>query len=344
MNVVIAGGGFCGSVVAKKLEKIKNIKVVLIDQKEYFEYKPGIPKMIRNKKNANDLKIEYKEFLKNTSLIFEKIKKINPKKIETENNTYKYDLLVISYGVKYPIFLKNKENVFTITAIDETLKALKKLRKSEKILIIGGGLLGVETAAEIATQKNKKKIIIVHSKDRLIKRNPTYASYIAKKFLEKNNVEIIFKEKIKENKNGEYLTDKNRIMSADICFWSAGIKCDTSFMEDFDKSIFTGNGCLKVDKYLRLKGYDNIFVGGDITDIKEEKTAQNSEHHAKTIVKNINRILLDKKPKKYKKKIGPLLISLGSKKGILVFREICFYGFIPAFLKEFVELWFFKKL
>ena len=39
-NVVIIGGGFAGSVCAKKLEQ--DFKVTLVDTEDYFEFTPSI--------------------------------------------------------------------------------------------------------------------------------------------------------------------------------------------------------------------------------------------------------------------------------------------------------------
>ncbi len=344
MKVIIVGGGFCGAFVAKKLEKNKEIELTLIDKKQYFEYRPGLPKLIRNKKYIKNIQIKYKKFLKNTKIICEKVENINPKKIKTNKNEYTYDILVLCCGIKYPIFLKNTKNVFTVTESTQCLKAIEKIEKSKKILIVGGGLIGIEVAGELVTQKPEKDITIVHSKNRLIERNPIYASKISQKFLEKNDVEIIFNEKIIENNETYFATDKDRKINADAAIWSAGTKCDSSFMKNFNKNIFTKKGCLKVDNYLRLKGYNNIFVGGDIASINEEKTAQNSERHAKIIVKNIKKSIEKRKLVKYRKFKGPLFISLGSKKGIFVFRNVSFSGFLPTFMKDIVEHWFFNMI
>ncbi len=343
MKVLIVGGGFCGAPVAKKLEKIKEIKTVLIDDKNFFEYKPALPNLLVNKKLDKEIKLKYTSFLKNTELLCEKVEHIYPDKIKTEKNSYSYDYLVICRGISYPIFLENKNNVFTINNLNQTLLALDKLTKSDHILIVGGGLIGVEVASEIITKLSGKKVTIVHSKNHLIERNTKHASKIAEAFLRKNNVNIIFEEKIIENKDNIFITDNGRKIKADMAIWSAGTKCDSSFMEKFDRNIFSSKGCLKVDKYLRLKGYENIFVGGDITDIFEEKTAQNSERHAKLIVKNIKNIIDDKPLKTYHNFSGPLFISLGKNKGIFIFRNFCFSGYMPLFIKKLIQ-WYFLKL
>ncbi len=344
MDVTIIGGGFSGATIAKNLDKIKNINVTLFDKKPYFEYGPGLPKLISNKDYDKKIIVKYDDFLENTNVISEEVVSISPELIHTNKNGYRYDNLVISCGIKYPIFLKSKKNVFIVAELNNCKKASEKIKDSRKILIVGGGLIGVEVASEIAITYPEKEVIIVHSKDRLLERNTKNTSKIAENFFKRKNVKIFYNEKVVENNNNIFLTDKKRKINADVAVWCAGVKCDSSFLKDFNENIFSDRNCLKVDKTLRLKGYNNIFVGGDITDILEEKTAQNSERHAKIITKNIKNISSGKKLLKYKKFTGPLFISLGSKKGILVFRNFSYSGFIPIFAKNFIESWFFHTI
>ncbi len=344
MNVTIVGGGFCGAIIAKNLEKNKSINLTVIDNKKYFEYRPGLIKVISNQKHKEKIVLDYDHFLKNTKVIQEKVTSISPNKIKTGKKEYDYDYLVISYGIKYPIFLKNKKKVFIVNEINTCEKAVENIKNSQKILIVGGGLIGVEVAGEIATEYPEKKVIIVHSKNRLIERNSIYVSKMAEYFLKRKNVKIIYNEKIVQNKNNIFITSKKQKINADIAIWCAGNKCESSLLNDFKDNIFSKKGCLKVDEYLRLKGYDNIFVGGDITDINEEKTAQNSKRHAKFITKNINNIIDNKNLKEYKKFKGPIFISLGPKKGIFVFGKISYFGYLPNFFKNFIESWFFHTI
>ncbi len=343
MRLLIVGGGFCGALIAKKLEKIKDIKVCLIDKKSFFEYKPSLPKILSDEKYEEKIKIFYNKFLKNTEIICETVRTITPKIVETQNEKYFYDLLVVCCGVTYPIFIKNRKDVFTITDINQTKEATDKIKRSKEILVVGGGFIGVEIVGEIINQWPEKHVTIVHSKNLLIERSPKSASDFVKKFFERQNVNIIFNERVVNHTNNIFTTDKNRKIKADMAIWSTGIKCDTSFMNGFKESIFTKKDCLKLDSYLRLWKFTNIFVGGDITDVIEEKTAHNSERHAKIISKNIQKIIKNKKLSKYYSFKGPLFISLGASKGIFVFRNFSFSGFIPAYIKDMIE-WFFLRI
>jgi NADH dehydrogenase FAD-containing subunit len=48
--------------------------------------------------------------------------------------------------------------------------------------------------------------------------------------------------------------------------------------DNFSKYVDKG---ILVNEYLQIPDRKNIFVAGDVTNIIEEKTAQNAEHHGK---------------------------------------------------------------
>ncbi len=199
-------------------------------------------------------------------------------------------------------------------------------------------MIGTEIAGELVTKTKDKEITIVHSYDRLIERNPKRASYYASRFLTKRGAKIIFNERVVEHKNNQFITNKGRIIEADAGLWCAGIKANPYFMSGF-RNATNKNNFLKVNNYLQLKGSKNIFVGGDINDIPEEKTAQNAVRHAHLIANNIIALIDKKELKKHKPRSGPLVISLGDWKGIITFKDFSFCGFIPGIMKWIIEWW-----
>lgn len=339
MKILILGGGFCGTLIARTLEKqVPDAEIILVDKKDYFEFSPSIHKVIFNSKYFNKITICYKNLFKNVRFVKDKVVKVTSKQVIAEKHRFDFDYLVICIGIEYPISLKNTEKVCTLKNSIEAAKMGAKILASEKILIIGGGLIGTEIAGELVTKTNHKEITIVHSYNRLIERNPQKASDYAFDFLTKKGARIIFNEKIVDHKDNKFITNKGRVIEADAGLWCAGIKANPYFMSGF-KNFTNEKGFLKVNDYLQLKGFKNIFVGGDINNVVEEKTAQNAVRHAHLISKNIIALINKTKLKKHKPRSGPLVISLGDWKGILTFKDFSFHGFIPGIMKWFIEWW-----
>lgn len=342
-KLVILGGGFCGALVAKKLDSRRKMDTTLIDKKDFFEYTPAVHKVVFAPDYQSKITVPFHNFLKHISIVTDDLIRVNPQFVETRKEKFHYDILVISTGIDYPIFLKNSNNVFTLTCSLDARAIHDKTRDASRILVIGGGLIGTEIAGELVTKSSDKEVIIVHPNERLIERNPVRASRYAQKFLEKHGARIIFGEKIVDHKNGTFVTDKGKRIEADVAVWCAGIECNPWFMKDFSITIFANRNALKVNEYLQLDGYAGIFVGGDINSINEEKTAANAERHARLIVRNIDRMLRNKPLIPYKRNVGPLVISMGDREGIIVFRKLVITGLFPRIMKYLIAWWVLRQ-
>ncbi len=338
MKLVILGGGFCGALIARLLDRRKDIDITLIDKKDYFEFTPSIHKVIFNAAYHKKITVPFSHFLKRTRIVAGKLVQVTPEFVEIEKEKIFFDYLVISTGIDYPILLENRENVCTLKSGLEAAQMGAKILAQEHILIIGGGLIGTEIAGELVTKTRGKRLVIVHPHERLLERNPIKASNYARKFLEKNGAQIIFGEKVVDHKGNVFITDKGRKIDSEAALWCAGIRYNPWFMKNFS-DVFTEKRSLKVNPYLQLEGYSNIFVGGDINNVPEEKTAQNAERHAHLVVKNLDRLRNNKPLIAHKPRSAPLVISLGDKYGILTFPKFATTGLFPGILKWLIEWW-----
>lgn len=334
-RVVILGGGFCGSILAKKLDQLDAFETILIDENGWFEFYPSLPKVLTDIDLKSNIRVGLDSFLSDTEVIEEEVEEVNPEYVKTSQNKVDFDYLVICLGADYPIRLENKEDVFTLNNIANSTMLSRRVHESESVLIIGGGLIGVEAASELA-DNTEKELTLVHPHDRLIDRNPEGASRYAEKFLEKRGVRLIFDDKVVENE--EYFhTQNEKTIQADTAIWCGGLGFDKSIFHGFDDLIFSEKGGLEVDEHLRLNGHDRIFVGGDITSVEEEKTGHNADRHAGMIYRNILKHSKDKKLSSYGKREFPLVISLGRMDGIFTYRSVSISGPLPALLKYVLE-------
>jgi NADH dehydrogenase FAD-containing subunit len=332
-NIVIIGGGFAGSHAAKKLEKIQNpgFQVTLIDKKEYFEFTPSILKAITSAKYLNKIHIKHKEYLKRSEFILGKADKITENYVQIKNFSKKipYDYLIIATGSYYFLPFKNHKSL-QINRGEDIKKYNKYLQESNKITIIGGGIVGVELAGEISDFYKNKKIELIESKSSLIQRSNKKTQEYSKRILEKKGVKIIL------NKSFKQPNSKNK--NEELIFTCTGIKPNLNFKFS-PKDI-----SLETNKYLQLNPHRNIFIVGDVSNIKEEKTAQNAIKQANVAIENIKRIEKDKPLKNYTSKKNPQLISLGKNKGIFEYKNFVMKGKIPIIIKNFIEKREMRKL
>ncbi|MFW6304425.1 MAG: NAD(P)/FAD-dependent oxidoreductase [Candidatus Saliniplasma sp.] len=336
MRVVILGGGFCGSMVAKRLDCKDDLDVVLIDKEPYFEYYPSLPKLITDPEYHGKIIKRYSRFLEDVEILTEKVSKISPDHVSTTKRKVDFDILVISLGAKYPIYLDEKKNVFTVSSGKEVKELSKRMEKASDVLIVGGGLIGTEVAAEIAS-KTEKNVTLVHSHGRLIERNPKMASFFAESFLRSKGVRLIFDEIVVDREDDGYITSEGRVIRSDVCIWSTGLGFDKSIFHGFDDPCFTERNTLKVNDHLQLIDHPTIFVGGDIAGVDEEKTGHNADSHSRVIADNVIRFSKSLSLKSYSNVKIPLFIGLGDLNGLISFPPIGLPGPVPALVKHLLE-------
>jgi len=338
-KLVIIGGGFAGTQIAQKLED--DFETILIDSKDYFEYTPGILRTIVDPKHAQNLQSLHKNYLKNTKIIKERVKQIDNKDVFLNKEKIKFDYLVIATGTRYNNF--KRQNVVLATRSRELIENHKKLLVSKSILIVGGGIVGVELAAEISSSYKNKKIILIHAKSRLMPRENLKSSKYAENFLKNNNVEIIYEERIIKTDDDACITNKGKRICPDLVFMCTGVKPNSEFMIPNFKEKLTDRGYIKTNEMLQLENINNIFIAGDVTNVREEKLAQNAEYHAKVIINNIKNLEKKLPLISYKSKKRLVVISLGKNDGLLNYKKLTITGFFPAKLKSLIEKSVIKK-
>ncbi len=332
-KVVIVGGGFTGALTAKKLEK--SFDVTLIDTKDYFEFTPGILRTIVSPSHIKKVQVLHNHYLKKADVIRGYVNKIDSKKVYIKDKSITYDYLVIASGSRYSIPIK-EANIIIASRASHLRESWKNLCKAKNIVIIGGGLVGVELTGEILDRYKNKNITIIHKGDRLIERNHQKTITYADKFLRKKGVKIILNEEASYGKN-LITTNKGTKIKADLVFICTGVQTNFEFLKQNFAKLLDKKKRLKVNDYLQVEGYENIFAGGDITSINEEKLAQNAERHARLIAKNIKHLENNEELEKYIKKERPIVISLGRFNGVIQYKSLILKGLIPGLAKTIVE-------
>lgn len=342
-KVIVIGGGFAGSLVAKKLEN--EFDVTLIDTKNYFEFTPGVLRSIVEPEHVSRIQVLHSHYLSQAKILIGKVREVNEKFVKINGKKINFDYLVVSSGSTYNAPFKEQDIVIA-TRADHLKNKYEGLCKAKKIVIIGGGAVGVELAGEILGKYKDKEITLVHSSDKLIERNHRRAGKYAQRYLKRKGVRILFGQRIVSVKGKNCLTDKGDKVEADIVFLCTGIKPNFELLKNFADILNDGNQVV-VNDFLQVNGFKNIFAAGDITAIKEEKTAQNAERQGKIVVKNICHLENGGGLETYESKKTPMVISLGKWNGIFDNGKFVWTGFIPGLMKWFVErkeMWKKRKL
>lgn len=204
-KIVIVGGGFSGTVLAKKLESLlpKDWDIYLLSKTNFITYNPLLPEVIGASILPGHVQAPYRLMLKRTKIRMVTVDSIDyTEKVIHYHNDIKdslsFDHLVLAAGVQanmtmlpglesHTLPLKTVGDALHIrNQVIERLEQatihadLERRKKLTSFVILGGGFSGVETAGELedfisSAQKYYKnverencRIIVIHGTDRLL--------------------------------------------------------------------------------------------------------------------------------------------------------------------------------
>lgn len=146
----------------------------------------------------------------------------------------------------------------------------EKIKSASSILIVGGGPTGVELAGEIVVDFPEKNVTLVHRGSRLLEFIGPKASRKALKWLKSKKVQVKLEQSVNLDSasNNTYQTSGGEAIEADVHFLCTGKPLSSTWLkETVLRDHLDSEGRIQIDQNLRVKGKNNIFAIGDITDV-----------------------------------------------------------------------------
>nr|DBA15348.1 TPA: hypothetical protein GDO54_004574 [Pyxicephalus adspersus] len=296
VRVVIVGGGFAGIAAASQL-KSYGIPFVLVDMKDSFHHNVGALRASVESGFARKTFISFKDSYQD-SFKQGKVVEINlqsQKVVLESNEELHFSHLIIATGSDGPFPGKFNKT----TTKDAAIQMYEDLVKEVAL-------------ADVDLQPCVRKAI--------------------KEILLKKGVKLVLGQKVANldeltpnmfQDNMEIHLDKDpEVITADLLLCCTGIKINSScYISAFGDKV-ASNGALKVNDFLQVQGYNNIYAVGDCADLREPKMAYSAGLHAKIAVTNIINSLQDKPLKAYKTGSVTMLLSMGRNDGVGQFNGI----------------------
>jgi NADH:ubiquinone reductase (H+-translocating) len=261
-HVVIVGGGFGGLYAAKALGRT-DVKVTLIDKRNFHLFQPLLYQVATGTVSPADISSPLRSILsksKNTKVLLGEVTDIDPQAqfVTLGEETIHYDSLILATGAKHSYFGKDqweefapglktvedaiemRRRIFTAFEAAEKETDPEKRRAWLTFVIVGGGPTGVELAGAIAelayhTMKedfrnidtSEAQVLLLEGLDRVL---PPFASELSKQAeasLTKLGVAVHTKTLV-TNIEGDVITlkqgDEFQQISAKTVLWAAGVK------------------------------------------------------------------------------------------------------------------------
>ena len=400
-KILILGGGFAGVECCLKLESYyKNdaeVEITLVSEDNFILFTPMLPQVASGTIETRHIVTPIRTLIKKSKFYEAKIKSIDPygksvSLIGTNQNReilLNYDIIVIALGSKTNFFgMKNvEENAYSMNSIDDAILLRNRiidlleqaenetdpvLRKSLlRIVVVGGGFAGVETAGELNDfindvaeyypniDSSDVKVILIESSSVILNGfHQNLAEFAKEKLIERgislvlntsvtsfDGTEVLLESKPKSNKV-LFNDSSQNVESAQLpeiqsipthtLIWTAGI----TPVDIIQNSAFeTIKGRIVVNEFLQSKEFPDVFAIGDcslfdpgLSMKKFPQTAQVAEAHAKTASRNIWNLLNRKAMLKFDYIWKGQSAIIGKNTGIASFFGINIAGFFAFIL------------
>lgn len=377
-RIVIAGCGFAGLTLAKKL-KNSGLQVVIIDKHNYHQFPPLFYQVASAGLEASSILFPIRKVFQHYKDYY--IRKCEIKSVDSQNNKLitssgdvEYDYLVLAMGATNSFFgsKEMEENSNGMKTIAEVLdlrntmlmnlenallaKSDEERARDLNIVIVGGGPSGVEIAGALAEmnhyvipkdypelKEQRARIYLLEGTSRVLHMMSEKSSTESKKFLEKLGVNVL------TNTLATGCDDKCVTLSTGekICtsliIWTAGIKGNR--IDGLNPEVFNRSSRIFIDRQCKVKGYDNIFALGDISWLTDEKypdgypqVAQVAIQQAKLVANNLRREQKNKPPLDFVYRDLGTMATVGRNLAVVELPFLKFQGFFGWMVWMFIHL------
>jgi len=317
-DVLIIGGGFGGVSAAQKLTK-NGVSVILVDKKNYFEVTFAVLRNVTKPTLlGNTPRKLYKDFIEG-SFIQGNIESMNDTRAKlSSGETISFKRAIISSGSRYPTLplAKSRDALDYGQRNHEITDSHKALASAKSVLVIGGGLVGVELAGEIASAFPDKDITLAHSADTLLGNMKAKAQSKASEQLNAKGVKIKFGRKFKKHGDAYRCSMSNETLRVDIAYECVGMVPNTEFLKAELPDILDEKGLIKVDSFMQVKDYENLYSLGDCATLDTHKHGYLASVQGEMLAKAILKSAKGKKIKPYKTPPIAVITVTGSDSGV----------------------------
>jgi NADH dehydrogenase len=375
-KIIVIGGGFAGLQFAKQLNGKIEKKVVMIDKANHHMFQPLFYQVACGRIEPSNISFPFRKIFqrsKNVQFRMTEVKQILPSenKIITEDHTFHYDKLVIATGCKTNFFgnqkmeslafgMKNTQEAISIR--NHVLLTFEKLiiEKSKSddgnwnIVIVGSGPTGVELAGAFAEMKkdilprdyprmnfDDLDIILVSSTEKPLSVMSEAAQEKSEKYLKDLGVKFISNDRVIDYDNDKVFLKSGTIIPSNNVIWAAGV---TGNIIDGLSEESVKNNRYIVDRYNKIKGFDNIFAIGDIAYMEtpnypngHPQVANVAINQGKNLAKNLLRKSLNDW-KEYEYKDRGSLATIGKHRAVVDLPKFKFQGIFAWYFWMFLHL------
>lgn len=334
-HILIIGAGYAGMTAALRLSRRtrrRNVKITLINGGTHFVERIRLHQ-VAAAQTIRQHRIT--DLLRGTGVTFQQgwILCINPETreviVQTEQGAraIPYDYLLYALGsmADRDSVPGVREHAFAIGDAADSPALRQRLGElaggsGGRVVVVGGGLTGIETAAELADAYPALSVRLVTEGKLGSGLSDRGRTHLRATFARKR-VEIVENAVIEEVSEGMLKTRDGDAIPFDICVWAASMKAP-SIARDSGLEV-NARGQIRVDETLRIAGEPSIYAVGDAAVMPPDAATQTRMACATAVpmaahaVDNLLRELDGEAPLPFRFRFMFQCISLGRRDGLI---------------------------
>ena len=283
-KIIIIGGSHAGVQAAFTLRnQMPDAQIDIFSDEAHYPYHrpPLSKKSLQETSSLEDILLKPKALYKELNISFHAstpVTEIDHHKsfIKTKDQKFAYDTLILATGGtprKLDIEGVDNKDVLYMRDFNDAQKLKDKLDNTKSVLLIGGGYIGLETAASLRIKD--KNVTVIEAADRILNRVvcPQMSDYY-QSFHKSKGVNFIINDHIvsaeKSASAYQLTTKKNEKITADLIIVGIGIIPNTHLAQTI--GIECNNG-IDVNQFCQTS-VDNIYAIGDCANYYHERYQQ----------------------------------------------------------------------
>lgn len=348
---VILGGGYGGQAIATELLEKQlplDVEIVLIDRMPYQGLKTEYYALAAGTVSDLELRVKFPHDPRITNKYGEVTElDLESKLVYLEGqDPIEYEWLVIGLGCTDNYHgIEGAEqystSIQTFSAARRTYQLLNDVKPYGQVSIIGGGLSGVEVAAELRESRPDLNIRIIDRGPSVLSAFPGPLKKFVAQWFNEHQVEMRGHVSLSRLEQGSlYDQQSGETIYTDVTVWTAGIQ-PVELVQRLDLPK-DNQGRLIINEWHQLPDHTNVFVVGDCASLPLSPSGQAAGAQGKQIAEVMHALWNDKTPRLGKINLKGVLGSLGKKSGFGMMGGTPLVGKIPRLVKSGV-LWKSKR-
>jgi len=330
-RVLILGGGFAGLAAALELSPDRN-EVTLIDRGRWFEFLPNIHELLSGVKTPELLRLPLDRNVRRAGHTFvrDEVTSIDPDRrvVGTRRRpAMAYDALILALGGvdatrgvagvdEHALPFKSVEQC---DRIGKRLRRLAGRRKPARVVVVGGGLEGVEALGEILRlhRADGLHVTIVEARERLLPEAPAALDAHVRKLSAPYAVDFQMESPVRSIGADAVVLEDGRSLPSDLTIWTGGPAPPALLAEC---GLAPQGAWAPVDRTLQSRSHPDVFITGDSAELPDPlaKQASNALDMGVCAARNAERLLAGRALLPFRPSPKPTLISFGDLSCFLV--------------------------